>query len=147
MSEFGRNRADVANRLAGSLAQAVELEQQLHVAVDGGEARLRMIAVLRAHLVNQEFEAHLKYGLLRVKCDACRHEKMVERRWCAIRRPGPDKACPVGHASLVATAGPGQRSFRQSHGRRRCGRRESGENRRAAHTRSAPSVLNQTVTD
>ena len=36
------------------------------------------------HLVNEEFEAYLNYGrleyeILRVKCDACRHEKKVAR--------------------------------------------------------------------
>ena len=36
------------------------------------------------HLVNEEFEAYLnygrlEYGFLRVRCDACRHEKEVAR--------------------------------------------------------------------
>ena len=49
--------------------------------------------------------------------------------------PGSDETCLVRHASLVATAEPGRRSRRPSHGRRRCGRRESGGSRRAARTR------------
>ena len=63
-------------------------------------------------------------------CGRCRRM----RRWRVIHRPDPGEACPVRHASLVATAGPGRRSCRPSHGKRRCGRYESGGNRRAART-------------
>ena len=46
--------------------------------------RLEAEGVSLPHLVNEEFEAYLnygrlEYGILRVKCDACRHEKEVAR--------------------------------------------------------------------
>ena len=41
------------------------------------------------HLVNEEFEAYLnyrrlEYEILRVKCDACRHEKEVARLMVSV---------------------------------------------------------------
>ena len=73
--------------------------------------RLEADGVSLPHFVKEEFEAYLKcgrleYGFLRVKCDACRHEKLVafscKRRgfkselWRAThggnRRP-PRRAC------------------------------------------------------
>ena len=49
------------------------------------------------HFVNEEFEAYLKcgrleYGLLRVKCDACRHEKLAafRKRRASVRAVARD---------------------------------------------------------
>ena len=58
--------------------------------------RLEAAGVSLPHFVKEEFEAYLKfgrleYGFLRVKCDACRHEKLVafscKRRGCCFSCP------------------------------------------------------------
>ena len=50
--------------------------------VTGEIERLEAEGVSLPHFVNEEFEAYrkcdrLEYGFLRVKCDACRNEKLV----------------------------------------------------------------------
>ena len=61
------------------------------------------------YFVNEEFEAYLncgrlEYGFLRVKCDACRHEKLVafscKRRGARVRAEQLPAVQALGSSSL-----------------------------------------------
>ena len=74
--------------------------------------RLEADGVSLPHFVKEEFEAYLKcgrleYGFLRVKCDACRHEKLVAFKGLLLRdddTPSLDLEPADGFEQLLGAA-------------------------------------------